>query len=213
MRFFQLVSRAIACAAVALAFTTADATVGAAQTQSSCPPVIASLLPKNASRCEGVFIPGEAGGMGKGSADIRFEHRCIEPNSNNPARLRFDFRYVTGELVELFMMAGTEEDERDILGAVETLGSIPGLSAESEKLAGGGIAYAEYMSNCPYKGPARMAAVGELELPNVKLIGVISTDNAKLHVELDGPISLDAARAAITEIFENLRKADFGKVQ
>lgn len=209
MRFLQLVSRTIACAVPAIVFATADVAVAAAQTRDGCPPIIASLLPKNASGCTGQYFVSVVS-AGKGSADIPFEHRCI--TTRYPARISFEVAYFDEPLVELFRMEGTEPDEQIIVTAMEVLEGMS-RSPTREKLAGGEIAYAEYMSNCPYEGPAVMAAVGALELPNVRLTGVTRTDNAKLEVRLEGQISIEAARAAITEVFENLRKVEFGKAR
>jgi len=41
----------------------------------------------------------------------------------------------------------------------------------------------------------------------------IRTDNVLLEVTLDGQISVEPAKAAVTEVFENLKKADFSKVK
>jgi len=38
-------------------------------------------------------------------------------------------------------------------------------------------------------------------------------DNVRLEVTLEGSISVDTAKAAVTEVFENLKKADFSKVK
>ena len=45
----------------------------AAQTQESCPPIIASILPKNASGHAGQYFPGDMS-SGRGSADLSFDN-------------------------------------------------------------------------------------------------------------------------------------------
>jgi hypothetical protein len=79
MRFFHPMSRTVACAALALVFATAAiAVVAAAQTQGSCPPSIASILPKHGSIRGGQYFPGDMG-QGSGSADLSFENpSCVK---------------------------------------------------------------------------------------------------------------------------------------
>lgn len=222
MRIVHPVSRTIACAALLFVFATAViAVVAAAQTQDTCPPIIALILPKNASGREGQYIKGGEGGdfmiQGSGSADIPFEHRCLK-GVKFPARVTIKVDYYAGEMVFLFEMQGDAPNEEIISSAIReleqhkrTLNST--LSEpKREKLAGGEIAYAEYMSECPSKEEV-MADIGEMALPNVILTGVICTKNARLQVSLKGSISVEAAKAAVTEVFENLKKADFSKVK
>ena len=222
MRAFHPVSRTVACAVLSLVCSTAAiAVVAAAQTPGPCPPIIASLLPKNGSALDGQYIKGGEGGdfviRGSGSADIPFEHRCIT-QSKFPAHISIKVDYFGGEMVMLFEMAGDAPNEEIISSAIReleqhkrTLNST--LSdPKREKLAGGEIAYTEYMSECPSKEQV-MADIGEMALPNVMLTGVISTKNARLEVSLKGQISVEAAKAAVTEVFENLKKADFSKVR
>jgi hypothetical protein len=83
-----------------------------------------------------------------------------------------------------------------------------------EKLGIGEIVYVEFKSECPPEGPATYAArVGPMIVSNVKLKGVAWTDTANLQVTLDGRISVDLAKAAVAEVFENLKKADFSKAK
>jgi len=42
---------------------------------------------------------------------------------------------------------------------------------------------------------------------------VALTANVRLEVDLGGTITLDLAKAAVSEVFENLKKADFGKAK
>ena len=50
-------------------------------------------------------------------------------------------------------------------------------------------------------------------VPNIKFKGVTRTDNVRPDVTREGSISVDATKAAVTEVFENLRTADFSKVE
>jgi len=219
MRIIRPMSRTIVCAALSLVFATAVIVVAAAaQTQGSCPPIIASLLPKNGVVRGGQYQNFEGGmGIGSGSADIPFEHRCIK-SIKYPASISIKVTYYGGEMVAVFKMQGDAPNERFINDEfrgleVEKETLRPAMSEpKREKLAGGEIVYAEYMSECPPEKDV-MADVGEMIVPNVKLKGVTRTDNANLQVTLEGLISVDAAKAAVTEVFENLKKADFSKVK
>ena len=218
MRIFHLMSRTIACAALAIVFATAAiAVVAAAQTQGSCPPIIASLLPKNGSIRDGQYFKSGEMGFGSGSADIPFEHRCLK-STKFPARISIKVTYYGGELVEVFKMQGDAPDKQFIIDAMSELKEArrnreSWVSApKREKLTGGEIAYFEYKSECPPKEDV-MADVGEMIVPNVKLRGITRTENARMEVTLEGSISVDAAKAAVTEVFENLQKADFSKAK
>lgn len=220
MRVSYRVSRTIACAALALVLATVVIVfVAAAQTKDTCPPIIASLLPKNGSIREGQYfktpIDGGHIGSGSGSADIPFEHRCIK-SLKFPARVSIKVDYYGGEAIELFKMYGDAPNEQFINDEfhgleIEKKTLRPQMSnPKREKLAGGEIVYAEYTSECPPE-KEEMAEVGEMIVPNIKLRGATRTDNARLQVTLEGLISVDAAKAAVAEVFENLKKADFSK--
>ena len=51
------------------------------------------------------------------------------------------------------------------------------------------------------------------KIPNIKLQGVARTDNVRLEVTLEGQIGTELAKAAVAEVFENLKKADFSKAK
>ena len=79
--------------------------------------------------------------------------------------------------------------------------------------AGGEIVFIDFTSECPAEGAAGAGSVNRPPIPNVKLKGVARTPNVRLEVTLEGQISPDLAKAAVSEIFENLKKADFDKVK
>lgn len=222
MRIFHRICRTIGCAF--LLFISAMAAIAvdaAAQTQNTCPPIIASILPKNASGHTGEYFKGGEGGdimiTGRGSADIPFEHRCIK-STKFPAHVSIKVTYFGGELVEVFKWQGEAAAEQFMYDAAQELEQnrntlLPGMSeTKREKLAGGEIVYFEYLSECPPE-KEEMAEIGEMIVPNVTLKGVTLTENAQLEVELYGSITVEAAKAAVTEVFENIKKADFSKVK
>jgi len=136
------------------------------------------------------------------------------------ARISIAVKYYGGELAVLIKTNespyGTIDRDADkdqaIKNATVELAQTK-LAPKIEKLGIGEIVYVEYMSECPPEGPATYAArVGPMIVPNIKLKGVAWTDNANLQVTLEGRISVDLAKAAVAEVFENLKKADFSKV-
>ncbi len=222
MRISHSMSQTIACVALAIAFATAAiAVVVAAQTGKSCPPIIASLFPKNASIRGGQYFPGDMG-MGDGSADLPFSFEnpsCVKAQYS--ARISVAVKHYGGETAVLIKSAespyGTIDRDADkeqfITNATNELAQTK-ISPKREMLGIGEIVYVEFKSECHPVGPATTAArIGPMIVPNVKLKGVAWTDNANLQVTLDGPISVNLAKAAVAEVFANLKKADFNKVK
>ena len=191
----------------------------AAQTQESCPPIIASILPKNASGHAGQYFPGDMS-SGRGSADLSFDNpTCAKQKFS--ARISIAVTHYGGETAVLIKSEespfGTIDREADKAQAIkDATGELEQtkLTPKIEKLGIGEIVYVEFKSECPPEGPAAMAArVGPMIVPNVKLRGVAWTKNAKVQVKLDGLISVELAKAAVAEVFANLEKADFSKAK
>ncbi len=222
MRIFHPMSRTIACVALVFVFASgAIAVVAAAQTQGSCPSIIASLFPKNASIRGGQYFPGDLG-QGDGSADLSFTFEnpsCVKTEYS--PRITVAVKNYGGEMAILIKSAKSpygsiDRDaikEQFIKDATAELARTK-LTPKRETLGIGEIVYVEYKTECPPVGQATTAArVGPIIVPNIKLKGVAWSGNANLEVTLDGPISVDLARAAVAEVFENLKKADFSKVK
>lgn len=221
MRIIRTMSRTIAFTALSLVCATAAAAIVVmAQTPGTCPPIIASLLPKNGAVREGQCVKGGEGNdiviTGDGWADIPFEHPCIK-SVKFPARVSIEIWYFGGEMVWQFEMQGDAPNEEIISSAARTFIQYKNVrnntlsEPKREKLAGGEIVYSEYKSECPSKENV-MADIGEMIVPNVMLTGVVCTANARLKVSVNGMISVDAAKTAVAEVFENLKKTDFSKV-
>lgn len=220
MRIFHPMSRTIACAALALVFATTA--IAAAQTQGkSCPPIIASLFPKNASILSGQYLPGDYS-WGDGSAELSFSFEnpsCVKTVYSS--RISVAVKHYGGEMAILIKSAespyGTIDrdaiKEQFINDATEELVRTQ-TTPKRETLGIGEIVYVEYKTECQPVGQATAAArIGPIIVPNIKLKGVAWSDTANLEVILDGPISVDLARAAVAEVFENLKKVDFSKVK
>ncbi len=199
--------------------STAAVVIAAAQTQGSCPPIIASLFPKNATIVSGMYMPGDMG-QGNGSADVSFENpSCAKQGFT--ARISIEVKHYGGETAILIKSAESpygsiDRDADKALTMQNAMGELAQtrLTPKAEKLGIGEIAYVERMTECPPEGPAQYAArVGAMIVPNVKLRGVAWTSNARVQVKLDGLISVDLAKAAVAEIFANLQKADFSKAK
>ena len=220
MQIIHPMSRTIAYATLALVFATTA--IAAAQTQEkSCPPIIASLFPKNASILSGQYFPGDYS-WGDGSAGLSFTFEnpsCIK--TEYPSRISVVVKHYGGEMAILIKSDespyGTIDrdalKEQFIKDATEEL-VLTNMTPKRETLGIGEIVYVEYKSECRPVGQATAAArIGPIIVPNVKLKGVAWSDNANIQVTLDGPISVDLARAAVAEVFGNLKKADFSKVK
>lgn len=115
-------------------------------------------------------------------------------------------------MAQMLKMQGDAANQQTIQSAVRELQK-PNRPAKKEKLGGGDIVYVDYTSECPAEGAAGKGTSDRPPIPNVKLKGVTRTDNARLEIEVEGQITLDLARAAVTEVFENLKKADFSKAK
>jgi|WetSurMetagenome_2_1015567.scaffolds.fasta_scaffold226346_2 hypothetical protein len=172
--------------------------------------VIVSLLPKNSHNPTGQYTAGPMG-MGTGAARLHYDHPCIK-SDKYPARITIGVTYYGGEMAQMLKMQGDAANQQTIQSAVRELQK-PNRPAKKEKLGGGDIVYVDYTSECPAEGAAGKGTSDRPPIPNVKLKGVTRTDNARLEIEVEGQITLDLARAAVTEVFENLKKADFSKAK
>ena len=195
----------------AAAFVAVFAIPSAAQNKGSCPEIIASLLPKSGAIRGGTYSASGPMGMGGGAADLPFEHPCVK-STKYPARVSISVTYYGGEMVELLKMQGDSADQQTILSATSELEKSKN-PVKTENLAGGQIVYWDDKSECPAEGAAGSGTVNRPPIPNIRLRGVARTSNARLEITLEGQISTDLAKAAVAEVFENLKKADFEKAK
>jgi hypothetical protein len=187
------------------------AVASADQRSPSCPQVIASLLPKNGSIRGGNYKASGPMGLGSGDADLPFAHPCLK-SEKYPARICIAVTCYGGEMAELLEMQGASANEQTLQGAMDNLKRGKRVPRR-EKLAGGEIVYVDYTTECPAEGVAGTGTVNRPPIPNVKLTGVALTASVRLEVTLEGRIGVDQAKAAVAEVFENLRKADFSKAR
>jgi hypothetical protein len=182
-----------------------------AQTKGSCPEIIASLLPKNGSLRGGAYNAAGPMGMGNGSADLPFDHPCRK-SEKFPARISVAVTYYGGEMAEMLKMQGDAVNQQTLENAMSGFKNGP-TPPRREKLDGGEIVYLAYETECQPETINTGKQTQYPPTPHVKLKGVALTANVRLEVELGGTITLDLAKAAVLEVFENLKKADFEKAK
>ena len=216
MRNTQPAYRTIARIAMSLVLASAatvalEAAAPAARKGPDCPQVIASLLPKNGSIRGGSYNASGPMGLGSGAADLPFVHPCLK-SEKFPARISVSVTYYGGEMAEMLKMQGGAANEQTLQNALAELKRGKRVPRR-EKLAGGEIVYVDYTTECPAEGAAGTGTVDRPPIPNVKLTGVALTASVRLEVTLEGRIGVDQAKAAVAEVFENLKKADFSKAR
>jgi hypothetical protein len=175
-----------------------------------CPPIIASLLPKSGSIRGGAYNASGPMGLGSGAADLPFEHPCVK-SEKFPARITVAVTYYGGDLAQLLELQGPAANEQTLQNATDEMKRAK-RTPRREKMAGGEIVYVEYTTECPAEGAAGdIPAPARPPVPNVKLTGVALTASVRLEVTLEGKITTEQAKAAVAEVFANLKKADFSK--
>jgi len=194
-----------------LAILSLTAVLSEAQPRGSCPAIIASLLPKNGSIRGGAFNASGPMGIGNGAADLPFDHPCTK-SEKYPARITVAVTYYGGEMAQLLQMQGEAANQQTLENAMLDLKKGQ-RSPVREKLGSGEIAYVAYETECQPETIDTGKNTTYPPTPHVDLKGVALTVNVRLEVELSGRISLDLAKAAVAEVFENLRKADFDKAK
>ena len=177
----------------------------------TCPPIIASLLPKQGSIRAGSYNASGPMGMGSGAADLPFEHPCIK-SEKFPARITVAVTYYGGEMAQMLEMQGPAANEQTLLNATSGF-TRSKRTPKREKLPGGEIVYVDFTTECPAEGAAGKVTLAHPAIPNVKLTGVALTASVRLEVTVEGRISVDLAKAAVAEVFDNLKKADFSKAK
>jgi hypothetical protein len=194
---------------VALFVLTLAGVFAAAQAKNACPAVIAQLLPKSGSIRGGTYNGAGTMGMGSGAADLAFDHPCTK-SEKFPARISIAVTYYGGEMAQLMEMQGPAANEQTLQNAMSGLADGK-RSPRREKLGNGEIVYVTYETPCQPETIDTGKNTTYPPTPHVKLKGVALTGSVRLEVDLEGRISWDLAKAAVQEVFENLKKADFSK--
>jgi hypothetical protein len=188
------------------------AAVLGAQGRPQCPPLIASLMPKNAAKVTCQYNAAGFVGLGWAAADLPFSHPCIQ-TTKYPGRITFDVKHYSGEGLELFRMQIDAEEGQRLANRKEELDKEhdkmrrsmkdPSLlrPVRTESVPGGTLLYLEHFIDCS-EGVKRVK-------PYVKLLGVGHKDGTAINIEIEGFISSAAAKAAAVEVLANFSKADF----
>ncbi len=209
-------NRAMKCTGQVLLSSFAAAVVLFSQGRPPCPPLIASLMPKNAVKVTGQYNAAGFIGLGAAAADLPFSHPCIQ-TTKYPGRITFDVKHYSGEGLELFRMQIDAEEGQRLANRKEELDKEhdkmrrsmkdPSLlrPVRTEPVTGGTLLYLEFFSDCS-EGVKRVK-------PYVKLLGVGHKNGTAINIEIEGFISSVAAKAAAVEVLANFAKADFRQLE
>jgi hypothetical protein len=192
-------------------------TTARAQNGPDCPAVLSSLMPGNAVKVTCQYNAAGIVGMGFATASLPFKNVCANQVTPNPGKISYDIKHYSGEAIQMFtMQIGPEEQQRTKNKLAEfakkykkmkeannpQLVSISPL--KTEKVSGGSISYFGYETDCS-EGEKRSK-------PTVFLHAVGHNDSTAINMEVSGNISVDAARAAATEVLRNFAKTNFSKL-
>ena len=195
----------------AIAFAALGGLFAAPQSKADCPAIIASLLPKTGSLRGGQYNAAGPMGMGGGAMDLPFDHPCTK-SEKYPARISVAVTYYADEMAELLKMQGEAANQQTLENAMGELRRGKD-QPRREKLGGGEIVYVASETPCQPETIDTGKTTAYPPTPHVQIKGVALTANVRLEVDLEGRISLDLAKAAVAEVFENLKKADFSKAK
>lgn len=205
-------NRVMKCAGPVLFSSLLSAVALFSQGKPQCPPLIASLMPKNAVKVTCQYNAAGFIGLGAAAADLPFSHPCIQ-TTKYPGRITFDIKHYSGEGLELFrMQIGAEEQQRldnrkqeldKEHDKMQRSMKEPSLlrPVRTEPVPGGTLLYFEFFIDCS-EGVRRVK-------PYVKLLGVGHVDGTAINIEIEGFISSGAAKAAAVEVLANFGKANF----
>jgi hypothetical protein len=208
----RTIARIWICLVLASAAIVAPGAITAvAQKSALCPPIIASLLPKNSSIRGGQYNASGPMGIGSGAADLPFDHPCIK-SEKYPARVSIAITYYSSEMAEILKMQGDAANEQTLMNAMDEFKRSK-RTPRREKLPGGEIVYVDFTTECPAEGAAGTGTASRPPIPNVKLKGVALTATVRMEITIEGKISTDLAKAAAAEVFDNLKKANFEKAK
>lgn len=192
-------------------------TTALAQNGPDCPAALSSLMPGNAVKVTCRYHAAGIVGMGSATAGLPFRNICANQVTPTPGKISYDLKHYRGEAIQMFrMQIGPEEGQRVQSSLAEfekkykrlKTANNPQLVSlsplKTEKVSGGSISYFGYETDCS-EGEKRSK-------PTVHLHAVAHNDSTAIDVEVSGNISVDAAKAAATEVLKNFAKTDFSKL-
>jgi len=192
-------------------------TMALAQNRPDCPAVLSSLMPGNSVKVTCQYNVAGVVGMGFATANLAFKNICANQVTPNPGKISYDIKHYSGEAIEMFkMQIGPEEQQRTQSKLAEFEKKYKQMKAannpqlvslsplKTEKVSGGSIGYFGYETDCS-EGEKRSK-------PTVYLHAVGHNDSTAINIEVSGNISVDAAKAAATEVLRNFAKTNFSKL-
>ncbi|MRR58352.1 MAG: hypothetical protein EG824_09095 [Deltaproteobacteria bacterium] len=192
-------------------------TTALAQNRPDCPAELSSLMPGNAVKVTCQYNAAGIVGMGFAAANLPFKNICANQVTPNPGKISYDLKHYSGEAIQMFkMQIGPEERQRTQSKLAEFEKKFKKLKTannpqlvslsplKTEKVIGGSISHFGYETDCS-EGEKRSK-------PTVYLHAVGHNDSTAINIEVSGNISVDAAKAAATEVLRNFAKTNFSKL-
>jgi hypothetical protein len=188
-----------------------------AQSRPECPTVLSSLMPGNAVKVTCQYNVAGIVGMGFATANLPFKNICANQVTPNPGKITYELKHYGGEAIEMFkMQIGPEEQQRKQnklsefekkykkLKSTQNLRLVSLSPLKTESVSGGSISFFGYETDCS-EGEKRSK-------PTVYLHAVGHNDSTAINIEVSGNISVDAARAAASEVLINFNKTNFSSL-
>jgi len=177
----------------------------------TCPPVLAGLMPKDAVKITGSYMPSGMISLGSAAADLPFSNPCSNQTTKYPGRITLEVQHYTLDGVAMFKMQVDAIEQQTLASkkaAFEKRVPKPGspklLSVspvKTEKIKDGTIMYFEYVTDCSEEV--------KRSKPSAQLFGMAHTDSTSITLNVEGSISAEVAKAAALEVLKNFAKAKF----
>ena len=181
--------------------------------QGSCPPALAGLMPKAAVKVSGHYTSAGIVGLGFAAGELPFENVCVNQVTKTPGHVSVEVKHYEGEGVELFTMQIDGEEQQRLANArqefekaagklrvgVNGVDSVTPFTAEA--VPGGTLLSYGYWTDCS-EGSKRSK-------PTARLLAVAHNGDTAINVEINGFISVEAAKAAAVEILASFAKNGF----
>ncbi|MEW5763391.1 MAG: hypothetical protein ACOYXN_05925 [Acidobacteriota bacterium] len=162
------------------------------------------------------------GFMGKGSgvAKLPFDQKCpCLKNDKLRAQISLEVLHYGDEGTEIFQMQIGAVEEQTIQNALNNFRSGQPKptpkndlhATRKETVQGGTVVLYDYKRDCPGDCVPDGADPAAYAVPVVHLVGVSHSASTSVVVKVDGDLPPDLAKAAVEEVFANLKKAAFDK--
>ena len=181
--------------------------------QGSCPAALAGLMPKAAVRVSGQYNSAGIVGLGFAAGELPFANVCVNQVTKTPGHVSVEVKHYEGEGVELFAMQIDGEEQQRLTNARQEFEQatanlhvgVNGVDSvtpfTSEAVPGGTLLSYGSWTDCS-EGTKRSK-------PTAKLLAVAHNGDTAINVEINGFISVEAAKAAAVEILASFAKNGF----